>query len=764
MRISKDWISQWASLPQHWVQKMCQHSVETIAESNPVVVDQKVLVGKVLSVEPHPEADRLKVTTVDINQSEPLNIVCGCPSVAPDMIVPVATIGAVLPGGKIKKAKLRNVPSQGMLCSLQDLGFEEQSDGLYPISGDVEIGQPFADHIGQSDQRYEFEITPNRGDCFSALGIAREVAAVYSQNIPQLSPPSRSIKQVSMDRSKACSAFAQIHLTNIKKGKTPLAITMRLLASGISPVHPIVDILNYVMLDIGQPMHAYDNDKISGKLSVKDLDQDKDILDLQGNTIKLEKDDCVIVDEDGIQALGGIIGAECSKVTTDTQSVILEAAHFDMDKVRSTSNRLGLVTDSSTRFARYVDPALTVFAIDRAANLICEHLGASSDNEISLCADSIDDVAIELSTEQVNDTLGSHLTTEECVDYLQRIGCQCVVSDHITVTVPSYRKADLRYSHDLIEEIIRLHGFDALDEATTDEAIYADTPYFLQYQDHVRRQLAAKNYNECVSYAFISKDQIKLFDYDDDQLVTVTNPVSSDYEVMRQGLLSSLLSICQFNRSYDAKDVALFEVGKAYFRSHETHQLALLKTYTQDTTSETAFKELSRDMISALQMPHGEVKFNQSQHKGMHPGVCADIIYQGQMIGFIGQIHPELAVAQQLPKLTLMAEVVLTQYSYCQQFKKFSKYPKITRDFAYIVHKNVNFGQIEAAVAGLRIKYLKDIQVFDIYRVEGQFDQCSYGVRFTFSHLDKSLTDKEIDKATSAINDLLKKQFDIQVR
>ncbi len=762
MRLTKDWLQSWVSVPDDMAKLMCQHSVETLVETNPAMIDKKVVIGRVLTVFPHPDSEKLQVTTVTIGQDDTLEIVCGCPSVKPDMIVPVATIGSKLPGGKIKKSKLRGVVSQGMLCSLQDLGLAAISDGLFAVESSAPIGEPFADYIKQSDKLFDFEITPNRGDCFSALGIAREVAAITQTKMPQATQ-ARQIDRVEMSLDKHCPVFAKAVVGEITPKPLPVYMTARLQAAGISSVHPVVDILNYVMLDIGQPMHAYDSKKLSGELRVIRQEKGDTLSALNDDEITIQTGDLVVADDKQVQALAGIIGAKASKVEVDTTEVVLEAAHFDMDLVRTTANRLNLHTDSSIRFARHVDANLPPMAVQMAADLICQHLSGKWNGAVELCGQSSQPHIVEISASTVNKKLGTKLSCDECCSYLDRLGIQTQCAGEVmTASVPSHRAADLREPHDLIEEIIRLHGYDNLEPSPLSISAKVDLPEFFLQQGRLRSHLIAQGFTECVSYAFVSERMNQMFASVPEKQVEISNPVSSEFQFMRQNMLASLLSVAQKNYAYEPTRLKLFEIGQTYFVDHEQPTLAVVMLAEKGSPLD-AMTDLMASLSRALRLSGSGFELQAASHPGFHPGICADVLLDGAHLGQVGQLHPKLASQMRFTHDVYLAEIKLTLSSSSIECISFSKQPRIVRDFAYNVDKDINFAQIRQLLVEQKVKHLHDIQVFDIYQLDGA-ETISLGIRYVFSHKERSLTDEEVNRATAKINQCLDDVLSINVR
>jgi phenylalanyl-tRNA synthetase beta chain len=755
MRVTKDWLSQWIDLPENTAALMCEYSIETTLMHHALSIDPNVRVGKVLKVTEHPNATKLKVTSVDVGLKQPLSIVCGCPTVCEGMVVPVACEGARLPAGVIKNSMLRQVQSEGMLCSLCDLGLEKQSSGLYALPHTATVGQKFADYLGVSPELFDFELTPNRGDCFSVLGIARELHAITGH--PIRFPQYKQYPVQRTDHQHACLVFGQVRIINIQPKALPLWMTLRLAAAGIASHHPVVDIINYVMLEIGQPMHAYDAARINGALKVHLLNDDASFLGLNGQRYGLKSNDLVVSDDSGIQALAGVMGADFSKVDHSTTAVILESAHFDMSNVRSASSRLHLHTDASIRFSRFVDPSLPQIALQYAVSLMVEYLSADIDGAIKINDFNYEPIAVSMSHEHLNDVLGTSLSLFEVQGILKRLEIHPIADEHYLI--PSHRSADLRHDHDLIEEVIRLYGFNRLPQLPLELKVQAEVPHLLNMREQVTNKLIALGYHEVVTYAFTSLEQIQLFDADLDALVQLANPISTELEYMRQSLLPSILKVASEHFRVGQPDIKLMEIGKRYFNNQEILSLGMCQVFDHADVQK-GFAEFSKQFSQVIK---NNIAFMQAQLTGFHPGVCAKLIDDSKCLGHIGQLHPKLAQKMFDGKMVMLCQMDLVDVPSVQQYKAFSRFPKIKRDVAYLSKVDLPFDQIREIIMKMNVKYLHNFQVFDIYLLK-ESSQLSIGIRFVFSSIESNITDEQVQRQLFKINQRLNEVLGITVR
>ena len=683
------------------------------------------------------------------------------------MVVPVATHGARLPGGKIKKSKLRGQPSEGMLCSLHDLGLEEASQGLYVLSENAPIGEAFFKWAGLDGAVLDFEITPNRYDCFSALGMAREISAIYQSAWPTISEVKSQITASELSHEK-CQLFATTKLSNIQNKPLPLAIIARLKAAGIGLVHPVVDICNYVMIDMGQPMHAYDASKISGPLKVCVASADEKMTTLQDEAFEVAKGDLIVCDDDGIRAVAGIIGDLHSSVSSQTSEIIIESAVFDAQHIRKTLNRTHFNTQSSTRFSRGIDHALTTKALETAASLIQKHLGANWDETISLSQNTLEAAPkISLDTPSVNDYLGTSLSQEQIILYLERLGFSCQLANStIDVTVPSHRVLDVCDKNDLIEEIVRLYGFNKLPkQVLTGQVIGKTSPKFTA-QTRIRRAAKALKYNEIITYAFTSEKLNALFSQDSGRVVRIANPLSSEYEIMRQNMLSSILTTASSHHAGGQNAIRLFEIGRTYEQDCENDRVCFLASGDETTHASSStidFYRFCEEIFAASGLNAVEFELTPATHPGFHPGICANIMHGEKQIGVVGALHPSLAVSHDFNNQVYIAEIDLIYSSQTTPFKPYSTLPIITRDQSYFVDKKVNFRDIIKEIEKTKPKHLRDVQVFDIYQ-EANTGRSSLALRFVFRHNDRNLTDDEVSDSLMKINETLKSSLNVIAR
>ncbi len=740
-----------------------------------------IVLGKIVGLENHKDSTNLKICQVDVGNSNPVTVVCGAPKIVEGSLVAYAPIGSNLGRVEIKKRKFRGVESDGMLCSREDLGLEEKSDELLTIPVNcASEGQLLEEVLGLPDFVFDFDLTPNRGDCFSVLGISRELSCLGGEmRFPEINPAEISLDEtlsVEIESLECCPIYAGRVIRDVcNTVETPVYISERLSRSGVRPINPVVDITNYVMLEIGQPMHAFDYLKIDGGIVVRKARNKERLELLDGRIIELPTEALVIADHLKPIALAGVMGGIFTGVLENSTDVFLEAAYFDPIGLAGVARKFGLQTDASTRFERGVDPNLHKIAIERATHLICEACGGRP-GPIVITGSSHETQSketVQFRPESVNKRLGTNLSEEDILETLRSL--QFEVNNKSAgpweVCVPSFR-FDIGAEVDLLEEVARVTGYDnipaELPQFQARPSLHSDE---LKTKDALRQGFVWRSYTEVVTYSFVSSDKGRLLGNDD--LVVLTNPISSEMEVMRPNLLSSLVypMIHNFHRQKD--ELRLFEIGKVFRREgnkivEELHAGCLrfgplFEKQWDLKPKESDFFDIKGDMNSILSpIFEIELEVTASGLKGLHPGQSASVFSNGVQIGLLGALHPGL-----VRKLGLMGEVLFFEVNLDvirpakpKEFRPISKFPSVMRDISIVVDENVSAQNCLSIIRNLDLPILRDLQLFDLYRGQG-IDSLkkSFSIGLIFQSSWSTLTDEEVDNTVGVILKSLEKEI-----
>ncbi|MBI1195994.1 MAG: phenylalanine--tRNA ligase subunit beta [Gammaproteobacteria bacterium] len=791
MKFSELWLREWVSpkVSSHALgDQLTMAGLEIDAIAPVAGTFSGVVVGRVLAIEPHPEADRLQVCTVDVGGAEPLQIVCGAKNVAVDMRVPAALVGASLPGGlKIKEAKLRGVPSFGMLCSAQELGLAEQASGLLPLDGDAIPGTDVRDCLQLDDLMFEIGLTPNRGDCLSISGIAREVGtinrlAVSAPDCAPVEPECDDRMEVRLEAGQDCPRYAGRVIKGIKKGAaTPLWMQERLRRSGVRSLGPVVDVTNYVMLELGQPMHAFDLACLNGPIRVCHAQPGSEVALLDGRTVQIEDNDTlVIADRDRNLALAGIMGGQGSAVQDDTADLFLEAAHFIPAAISGKARQHGLHTDSSHRFERGVDPELPVRAVERATALLISIVGGAPGpvTDVRLEGGVAPVPSIYLRSARARKLLGIQVSDEEIEEILSRLGLSLEVirTGEWRVTVPSYR-FDLRCEADLIEEIVRIKGYDQLPDCRP--LIHSGVPPLPSHVERgtsrIRYAMIERGYHEAICYSFVGEDQQRRFDPDLVPL-TLANPLAADLAVMRTSLWPGLVTAALYNQRRQQPRVRLFEIGHRFLKLDnqeisEEDMLAgivwgpLLPSQWSSEVRAADFYDIKGDLEALFP----GLEYVPAERPALHPGRSARIVGpDGTEIGWIGTMHPETQRAADMAS----GEVVLFELRLSAvlrdthaMFRELSRYPSVRRDLALLVPETVLAEQIRKTVYAAAGSLLTEFEIFDVYqgeRIDSGLKSVAIGL--TMQEISRTLTDDEVEGCMREVVDRLQAEHQARLR
>ncbi|MCL6602611.1 MAG: phenylalanine--tRNA ligase subunit beta [Paenibacillus sp.] len=813
MKVSTDWLADYITLDGVTAEVLADKITAAGIEIDGVERRNKgitgIVVGYVKSKEKHPDADKLNVCIVDAGQDEDLQIVCGAKNVAAGQKVPVALVGAKLPGLDIKKAKLRGVLSQGMICSAKELGMndkllpKEQQEGILVLPEDTEIGLDIMEVLGLNDEVLEFDLTPNRSDCLSMIGAAYEVSAILGRELSLPNPegemvevmdPTAKYISVNIEDETYCGHYAVRYISGVKPAASPLWIQNRLMAAGIRPINNIVDITNYVMLEYGQPLHAFDADKVEGgKLSVRLASSDEILTTLDGQERKLEAQMLVIADGAKPVALAGVMGGLNTEVTSETVNLVLESAKFDGGTVRKTSRQLGLRSEASLRFEKEVDPRSVIPALNRAAALIAKYAGGAVHEGIAQAgSDAVQEKVLTLSLDKLNCYLGTELSLLEVKTLFERLHFSYgdVAQGQIEVRVPT-RRGDISYDVDLIEEIARLYGYDnipttPIEGPTTPGAL--TKPQALRRE--LRRLLAHGGYQEVLGYSFIQPEQGKLFPAlsEGGHAVSLAMPMSEERSILRTSVLPQLLDIAQYNTNRRQSDLALFEIGNVFFTDEEqlTRQPRELPVLSLLLSGSRAVKQWNVsaqpvdffDLKGALETVFTylgiteAISYEGDSPEGYHPGRSASLYLNGDAgrikIGTMGQIHPELQRKQDLED-TYVAEITLAPlYEAAQsrlQYRELPRFPGMERDIAVVVESTVQAGDLLSTIREHGGTLLQSVQVFDVY-TGGKMESGKKSIAFSlmYRHAEHTLTDEEVGEVHEKVLTALQQSFGAELR
>ncbi|MFA5035877.1 MAG: phenylalanine--tRNA ligase subunit beta [Candidatus Izemoplasmatales bacterium] len=732
-----------------------------------------LVVGHVLACVKHPDSDHLHVCTVDIGTIA-LPIVCGAGNVAAGQKVIVALDGAILPGNlKIKKSKIRGVVSNGMICSLDELGIEHkyhQEDGIHVLPASTEVGIDAIKALHFDDEIIELHLTPNRGDLLSMIGVAYDVSAMIETKLHLDEPKVNEIKEknpvkVSTLTDGCMSYYARV-IKNIKIQDSPDWMKARLIAAGVRPINNVVDITNYVMLEYGQPLHAFDFDNVeTAEIVIRNALLKEDFVTLDGKNRILTQDDLVITNGKKVIALAGVMGGVETEISDKTVNVLLESATFNPILIRKTAKRLDLHSEASTRFERRLDPNRTIMALDRACMLL-ESLAAGSILSGIAFFDNNDLMAkpIEFSTEQITKVTGYHYQTHELESVFQRLHFDFQRDEDKFVVFAPTRRPDISTYQDLIEEVVRIHGFQFIPVTMTKLPSSGYLTPKQQIRRLIRNTLVFLGLDETLTYSLVSETQAIEFDKKAKSVVRLLHPMAEDRGCLRHTLIPSLLDVSAYNISRKADRIALFEIGKGYSLAVETEFVAGVISGTFQESLWQGKKEvvdffLVKGLIEALCDRIGitNIRFTipKNPYPKLHPTICACIKKDDVCLGWMGKLHPVVQTEHGLPDtfvFSLKLDKLVAHSSRNFVMKSISKYPAVTRDIAIVVDKTITAATITDLVRKAGKKTLDDVKIFDIYQGEKiNSNQKSIALSLTFQDYDKTLETEEIDQMTTKI-------------
>ncbi|SHH44495.1 phenylalanyl-tRNA synthetase beta subunit [Anaerosphaera aminiphila DSM 21120] len=748
----------------------------------------KVIVGKIEKIEKHPDADKLVICEVNIG-SETLQIVTGAPNVFEGAVVPVAVVGSHLANGvKIKRGKLRGVESNGMLCSLEELGYnssviaKEARDGIFIFPDNVEIGQSAIEALDLDKEIIELEITPNRSDCLSIIGMARETAATFDKKLIE---PEIKIKnevddifnyfdKVEID-TKNCNRFYARVLKDVKIESSPLWLQNYLVSAGVRPINNIVDLTNFVMLEYGQPLHAYDLDDLkSKKIVVRQAEENEKLKTLDDVDRVLKSEDVVITDGENVIGLAGVMGGFDSEIKSTTKNVLLEGANFNDESVRKTSKRLQIRTEASSRFEKGLDPTIAKTAVNRVCQL------AEEINACEVVAGEIDnynivkhETEVSLRVEKCNSLIGIDISIEEIAKLLNRLEIKTTLKENtIIATIPTFR-LDISIEEDLIEEVARIYGYHNIEPKELEGALtVGGKPDIRLLEDRVKKVLLSFGYSEFMTYSFVSPSNFDKLELESNSplrnVVKIINPLGEEFSIMRTTLVSNMLEVLSKNEHRGNENVGGFEFGNTFIPKEElpdeNFKLAMGFYDLGDFyyLKETIEKALWTIGMEKLDYKRAEISY-------LHPGRSAEIFYKGDSIGVFGEVHPVVAENYELKKKCYVAEInfeKLLDYSVENyKFKELVKHPSIKRDLAIIIDRDVDAGQVEKIVSKHGKNLLEEFSVFDVYTGDGIEDgKKSLAFSMEFRASDRTLVDKEVNDIVESVVEDLSKGLNAKLR
>ncbi len=787
MKFSENWLRSFVNPPlnsEELAHVLTMAGIEVDSIESVAAMFEKVVVAEVVSVEKHPAAERLSVCLVKTSATDNnlLQIVCGAPNVSVGVKVPCALVGANLPGFAIKQAKLRGLDSFGMLCSAKELGIGDAADGLLLLPHDAPVGEDFRSYYALDDRIFTLSLTPNRADCLGLWGIAREVAAITAthRKISAVDPVAKVINEtmpVKVIAADACPLYCGRIIRDVDLSvPTPLWMLQRLERSGIRSINPIVDITNYVLLETGQPMHAFDLAKIDGGINVRYASSNEQLTVLNGNQIDLNTQMLIIADNSNPLALAGIMGGMESGVTLETVDIFLESAFFDPRVISGKSFQLGFNSDSAYRFERGVDFATTKCVLERATQLIGAICGGKAGPITEIKNELPQRIPVTVRIARVKRVLGIEIDQQTISEYFKRLGFDYTLKGGaFSVFPPSYR-FDLAIEEDFIEEIARLYGYDRIPihYPRADMVMLATAETKSDVID-IKKSMVARDYQEVVNYAFVDAEW-ELDLANNTTPIALKNPIASQMNVMRSTLIGGLISNLQFNLNRKQTRVRLFELGYCFIRDkdHDCRQIEKMAGLCYGDVLSEQWGATARtvdffDVKADVEVLFGKnaVYFEKFDHPALHPGKSAQISIADKAIGWIGELHPNWQKKYDLPKNVMLFELELTGLlnKTVPIAKEISKFQAVRRDIAVIVDNDISVYSLLACLLAAKPPIVSEISLFDIYRGKGmENNKKSLAFRCLLQDTEKTLTDEEVDCAVTSLVDILSDKFGAVLR
>lgn len=793
MKFNKKWLEEWvdcrALTAQQLADAITMAGLEVDAVTPVAPPFSGVVVGEILSIEQHPDADKLRVCQVAGHSDGVQQVVCGAANARAGIKIPFATLGAELPNDfKIKQAKIRGVESFGMLCAEQELGLAESSEGLWELSADAPVGQNLRDWLQLDDDIIEVDLTPNRGDCLGVTGLACEVAALISTShkslhINQVQPISKKVCEVMVAAPAHCARYAGRVVCNVDTSRpVPIWLRERLRRAGVRSIDPVVDITNYVLLELGQPMHAFDLDKLHGGITVRLAKQGEMLALLDGQTVELKPETLVIADEKGPLAIAGIMGGADSAVSPTTRNVLLESAWFNPVLLAGKARDYGLHTDASHRFERGVDFNKQLEAIERATQLLLEITGGEPGPVVHVVSEDLlpDRQPVTLTRARLDQYLGVSLPESEVTGIFARLGFAPEVdASGWTIQPPSWRY-DIAIEQDLIEEVARVYGYNNLPSRSIKASLdLTGMPETALAADVLLNTLVGRGYREVISYSFISPEWQALFE-PEQMSVRLRNPISADMADMRASLVPSLVNILQNNLNRQQNRARLFESGLRFrLVDGQLQQQPVIAGLLYGTREPEAwhanggnlvdFYDLKGDLEALLARTGraGDFSFRAATHPALHPGQTAEILDGDKVVGLIGALHPEVQRTLDISHPVYVFEVERDALLAARQpvFSSLSRFPEVRRDLAVVVARDLPVAALCAAARVAAGDCLINLKVFDVYcgeHIESHRKSVAFGL--TFQHASRTLNEAEIVEWVDNVLGALSQQYGAELR
>lgn len=769
MKFSEQWLREWVNpqlSTQALVDQITMAGLE-VDSFSPVAGDfSGVVVGEVLTVEPHPDADKLRLCQVTDGQGT-VQVVCGAPNVRSGMKAPFARVGARLPGDfEIRRANLRGAESCGMLCSEAELRLSDNHEGLMELPAEAVTGQDLAAYLGLDDQMIDVDLTPNRSDCLSIRGLARELGALNEMTVttPPLDPvpPVHSdVLDIELRAPQACPRYVGRIIRNVNlAAETPTWMRERLRRCGMRSIDPAVDVTNYVMLELGQPMHAFDLAELEGGIVVRMAQPDEKLVLLDGQEVTLSEGTLVIADREKAVAMGGIMGGEHSGVSPRARDLFLESAYFDPIAIAGKARSYGLHTESSHRFERGVDFRLQRIAMERATRLLLDIVGgeAGEVTEVVSEAHLPRMETVHFRQERLAQVLGLSIDRTRVEEILTRLGLHVekLTSEGYIVKIPSFRP-DISAEIDLIEEVGRIYGYNRLPVTEgMGRLTLRSEPEAVRPLSRLRDHLVSLGYQEAITYSFVDPRIQSLLDPDHEG-IELANPIASDMSIMRTTLWAGLLGAASYNQNRQQGRVRLFETGLRFLQGAQgLRQEPMIAGVVSGTRwpenwanpkIKLDFFDIKGELESLFQLLGIRVEFRPGRHAALHPGKCAELFMENQSVGWVGGLHPGLQKSLDVNGETYLFELSLDQIQtgYVPTFKELSRFPEVRRDLAILVDKDISYSRVEAVVREDAGQYLTGLRVFDVYEGEniGE-DKKSLALSLFWQHPERTLNDEEV--------------------
>lgn len=794
MKFSEKWLREWVNPAidsDALAEQLSMAGLEVDALEPAAGQFSGVVVGEVVECGQHPDADKLRVTKVNVGDDELLDIVCGAPNCRQGIKVAVAKVGAVLPGDfKIKKAKLRGQPSHGMLCAFVELGISEEGDGIMELPADAPIGTDLREYLSLDDHIIDVDLTPNRSDCLGIKGLAREVGVLNNLDVNELTiapvePTIDDKVSIELVNEQGCPRYLGRVIKGINlDAQTPLWMVEKLRRSGIRSIDPVVDVTNYVLIELGHPMHAFDLAAIEGGIKVRSANGGEELVLLDGNTAKLNESTLVIADHNKALAMAGVFGGEGSGVTEKTSDILLESAFFNPVAIAGQARSYGLHTDASHRYERGVDFALQRDAMERATALLLDIVGGQAGPVVEAVAtEQLPKVtAVTLRRERLDRVIGYHIDDETVTNILRRLGLDVQFTNGTwQADVPSYR-FDIRIEEDLIEEVARVYGYNNIPNVAPMAKLNmtahneASVPV-----KRLRDTLVTRGYQEAITYSFVDP-KVQAAIHGNEQALHLPHPISADMSVMRLSLMPGLLNALVYNQNRQQSRVRLFEHGLKFIADEQAENGVRQQAVFGGIVSGTSYGEhwnvpsravdfydVKGDVEALLALCNDSARFSfkAQQCDGLHPGQSAAIFVDGQQVGFVGAVHPQLQKQLGINGAAYVFEIEVAAVAtrVLPEAVGISKFPSNRRDIAILVEDKVHAGDVLATIEKVGGNQLVDLNLFDVYKGKGiEPNYKSLAIALTLQAVDRTLEEKDINQVVDNVVAALAEQFNASLR